>query len=167
MCYLNARKNNVSKMTTWSSYIALFVFLDSFVFVIVLSDVYIRLYTKGFNLSVMCRGSNQMCLFLLQSSIWLLFLWAYVLNNQEIQKLGKYLNFINEKVFLFRYSLIAFNNWFCLKHLYRKILQIDVRKLIVIVSEFLIYWGNWNPTSNTMHEIYIHAGTLIDFVTSV
>lgn len=37
----------------------------------------------------------------------------------------------------------------------------DVRKLIVIVSEFPIYWGNWNPTSNTMHEIYIQERLLI------
>lgn len=58
---------------------------------------------------------------------------------------------------LFRYTLIAFNNWFCLRHLYREILQIDVRKLTVIVSKFLIYWGNWNPTSNTVHKIFRNA----------
>lgn len=67
---------------------------------------------------------------------------------------------------LFRYTLIAFNNWFCLRHFYREILQIDVRKLTVIVSKFLIYWGNWNPTSNTACiQCIKYSGTLIDFVT--
>lgn len=100
----------------------------------------------------LCEEDLIKCVCFCFIQAWLLLLWAYVLNNQEIQKLGKYLNSV-----LFRYTLIAFNNWFCLRPLYREILQIDVRKLTVIVSKFLIYWGNWNPTSNTVHKIFRNA----------